>query len=199
MSFLCTTCPTGDVPAGLDSCVLTAQKNTGEFFVIVRCDHQFLDITDPAEWTAMLGSGNAVATPVGFWSKALPAQTSIDAACNVTVQVQEGQEIVFRSGLVASDLSDQTFYKDLRANPQFYRIIPILCDGTFVIEDSYVGADTVVGQSPGFEFSWIVPPDYTVEEGNATIINWNFTARLAHPGILCRRLLPAIYTLLKNS
>lgn len=199
MSLLCETCLSGTLPAGLDKCVLTAQKNTGEFFVFLRCNYQFTDITDDVEWTNALANGDVVTTPVGFWSKALPAQTAIDVACNVTIQVQEGQELVFRSGLFDPAFTDQGFYKALRANPQFYKIMPVLCNGDFVVTDAYTTAITAAGESPGFDFSWIVRPDYTVEEGNSTIMNWNFTARLATDGILCRRSLPGIYTLLKNS
>jgi len=197
MSIICTTCPSGALPAALDVCDLTTNKNTGEFLVFMRCDYQFSDITDPVDWAAAIFAGDVVVSPPGFFSKALPAQTSTDVACNVTVQTQQGQEIVYRTGLVLSDLSDQAFWKTLRDNPQHYRVMGLLCDGQFMLEESYLSVITVANVSPGFVFSWIVPPDYVVAEGNDQLIQWNATLLLRTPGIICRRFLPGIPDVLK--
>ena len=92
MALLCTGACVGiDLPAQLDNCDLSPVKTSGECFVFLKCDYQFTDITDPAEWALAINSGDVVVTPYGFWGKPIPSQTSFDIACGRKFQTQEGQ------------------------------------------------------------------------------------------------------------
>lgn len=202
-SLLCTTSCVGlPLPNPLNECDLAPQVTTGEFFIFLSCDYQFTDIANPVEWAAAIASGDVTVTPDGFFGKPLPAQTNFDISCARKHQVQEGQQFVFESSLtVQATQEDQIFYKDLRAGASNFKVIPVICnsDGTheFLIQDEYLEDTSVPGESPGFDFSWIVPPDYIITSGLNNLFSWNFTLQIPVPGIVCRRDLPGVYAALK--
>ena len=200
MSLLCTTtsCATTNLPAQVDPCDLTPVQTSGLGFIFVSCSYQFTDITDVAvEWPAAIASGDVVVSPCGFWGAALPAQTSFDIKCGEKFQTQEGKILEFLGNeIVASDLSDQDFWKTLRANYKSYRVLPFTCDGQFMIADNYVSAVTVAGESPGLNFSWTVPPDYVITSGENNLMQWNMSMLIPTDGIICRRYIPGLLDLL---
>lgn len=198
MSLLCTTlsCASDALPAQIDPCDLTAVQTSGLAFIFLKCDYQFTDITDIAEWTAAVASSDVVVSPCGFWGAALPAQTSFDISCGKKFQTQEGKILEFLgSEINATDLSDQDFYKTLRANYKSYKVMPFTCDGQFMVADSYVSAVTALGESPGLDFSWTVPPDYVITSGENNLIQWNMSMLIPTDGILCRRYIPGLLDL----
>lgn len=194
MSLLCSTnCGTVELPAAIDECDIAPLKTSGLYFIFLKCDYQFIDVTDTVEWAAALVSGDVVASPCGFWGAALPAQTSFDIKCGEKFQTQEGRQFAFTgSEINQTDLSDQAFYKTIRDNYKNYKVIPVTCDKQFSVTDAYASAITALDQSPGFDFSWIVPPDWVVVEGENNLMTWQFTLQVPANGIICRRYLPGV-------
>jgi hypothetical protein len=199
MSLLCTTtsCATTNLPAQLDPCDLTPVQTSGLGFIFIKCDYQFTDITDVAvEWPAAIISGDVVVAPSGFWGSPLPAQTSFDISCGVKFQTQEGKIIEYTgSEINATDLSDQDFWKTLRANYKSYRVLPFTCDNQILIADNYQSAVTVAGESPGLVFSWTVPPDYVITSGENNLMQWFASMLIPTDGIVCRRYIPGLLDL----
>lgn len=197
MSLLCVgACATDELPPAVDPCTLAPLKTSGLSFIFIECGYQFTDITDTVEWAALIAADDAVAAPPGFWGSPLPAQTNFDISCGKKFQAQEGKQFVYTgSEINITDLSDQTFWKTIRDNNKSYRVLPVTCDGQFSIEDSYASAVTVLGESPGFEFSWIVPPDWVVVEGENNLMTWQTTLQIPAAGIVCRRYLPGVLNL----
>lgn len=194
MSLLCANnCTSIGIPAAIDPCTLNAVETSGLFFFLVKCDYQFTDITDVAEWEAAFISLDVTPTPCGFWGSALPAQTNFDISCGRKFQSQEGREFPFvGSEINQADLSDQAFYKFMRDNANGFYVIPVTCDGQFLVTDAYASAVTAVDESPGFAFSYTQPPDWVVVEGENNLMTWNYTIFIPTSGIICRRYLPGV-------
>lgn len=193
MSLLCTTCATvGDIPL-LDLCELTFLQDTGDSFVFVKCSYQFLDIEDTAEWVSAVASGDVRVAPRGFWAKPAPAQTTFDVSCNQTVTTQQGQEYQYTTNNVnAVTLEEQLFFKDLRDNYLGWLVIPVTCAGVFAIDDSYLTATTVVGDSPGQQFYFTQPPDKVITSGRDQLTQWVMNLVIPKNGIDCVRYLPGV-------
>jgi hypothetical protein len=194
MSLLCNNnCASPTLPTALDPCDLSPVQTSGLFFIFIACDYQFTDITDLLEWQAAITAGNIVGSPCGFWGSALPAQTNFDISCGKKFQVQEGRQFAFTgSEINATDLSDQNFYKSIRDNYKRLKVIPVTCDGQFLVTDAYVSAITSLEMSPGFDFTWIVPPDYEIVSGENNLMTWQFTLQIATNDIICRRYLTGV-------
>lgn len=195
INLLCadTACTTAALPAGINRCVMDAVTTSGECFIFMKCDYQFSDVTDVAEWELAQTNGDVVISPAGFWGKAVPTETSFDITCSEKFQTQEGDQFVFESYLLKlDDLADQTFYKELRANYAAYKVIPVTCDGQFLVTDDYLTATTVAEESPGFDFSWVVSPNYEIVSGPNNPFKWTFTMQIGTPDIICRRYLPGV-------
>ena len=193
MALLCTSCTTITDITDIDICDYSSQVDTGDSFVFIKCNFVFTDITDPAEWTAGIASGDIRFAPHGFWSKAAPAQTSFDVSCTETVTTQQGSEYVWGSNSVdAGTLTEQLFFKSLRDNFRGWLVIPVTCAGVFIIDDAFLSAVAVVGESPGQKFYFTQPPDWTVDAGRDQLTGWTFSLIIPKDGIDCRRFLPGV-------
>lgn len=195
MTLLCTgACAGAVLPDQLEICLLSPLTDTGVSFAFIACDYQFTDITDPVEWLAAIGTNDIVIMPKGFWSKALPAQTAFDVSCGEVFNSQLGDDFDYKGYKIdAATSTDQAFLKTIRNGYRQYRVIPITCNGFFYLDDAYLTAITVAGQSPGFKFSWITPPNYVINAGNNQLLEYDMALRIAGSDILSRRLLDDVW------
>lgn len=180
MPLLCTPCGTPATPDQLLRCDLEPTQESGLTFAFMTCDYQFTDITDLAEWQAAIAANDIVIAPSGWWGKALPSQTTHNISCGKTFTTQQGVDFAYYSNLVenVSPFSEQDFYMYLRTKYAQYRVIPITCGGRFLIADEYRTAITAAGKTPGMPFSWIVPPDYEIIQGEDNLLAYHFTLRI---------------------
>lgn len=195
MTLLCTgACAGAVLPDQLEICLLSPIQDTGVSFAFIACDYQFTDITDEAEWLAAIGTNNIVLMPKGFWGKAIPAQTAFDISCGEVFNTQLGDDFVYQGFKIDGGTgTDQAFLKTIRNGYKQYRVIPITCTGFFYVDDAYLTAVTVAGQTPGFPFSWIAPPNYAINSGNNQLIEYDFTLRIPGNDILSRRILADVW------
>ena len=124
----------------------------------IKCDYDFTDITDQAEWDAAIAAGDAV------WSGLLVAQKPKGSfskkrinSCSPEQVVGGEKSITFQdygAGTVhdADGCAEYTFWNTILANPDAYRLVFITCDGylygpvdSFVIEPDEIIEDSNQG------------------------------------------------------
>lgn len=206
MSFLCsTTCGTlPTVPASYFGCVDNMREFGSNHFALIKCDYQFTDITDVAEWEAAVVSGDVQISPPGRLIAQSPTQTVAEIeGCRREVPGDIQHVWDFTTEQVADDLADYAYWKEVFQNSAGYRIVFLHCDGRIVMEDLYVeqangGAPDVTGVSPGFTFSVPVVP-HIIENTELRVDQWvtQFKVKRGRDtGVILAASLPDVYAAL---
>jgi hypothetical protein len=170
-------------------------------FAIIKCDYQFTDITDVAEWEAAVVSGDVAISPPGQLTSPAPTQTVAEIeGCRREIVGNIEHIFDFSTEQTGDSLEDYDYFKDIFTNSAGYRIVFFHCDGRIVMEDEYVdqasgGVPDVTGLSPGFEFSVSVVP-HIVENADLRVERWvtQFKVKRGkNDGVLLAASLPAVY------
>ena len=184
-------CTPGTIPAHYFNCANVFRRIGAKFFVLVKCDYQFTDITDPAEWTTALGAGNVIVSPPGDLLFAAPNFTTFDTdRCGGKAVADITWPIDFTTYQVAADLSDFTWWEALYNNASGFRLMTVDCNGIWTVSDEYATGTTSAGNSPGLAFSITALPN--PQEGDAKQAQWTTQFEIAKEGLIKKRLLPGV-------
>ena len=203
MSFICgTSCGTPPVPTpSYFNCIDNMREFGSNHFALIKCDYQFVDITDDAEWVAAVGTGDIQISPPGKLVALSPTQTVAEIeGCRREVSGNIEHVWDFTTEQVADDLADYTYFKNLFKNSAGFRIVLFHCDGRIVMEDLYVdqangGTPDIAGISPGFIFSVPVVP-HLIENTELRVDQWVTQFKIKRgrdTGVLCAASLPDVY------
>lgn len=208
MAILCpTACGTSDLVSSYFDCLngdLT-RKFGANYFALVKCDYQFVDITDPTEWQAAVAAGDVKLSPPGSLVINSPDATAfVIEGCGRELLGEVTYTIDFTTyqvgQLVNNVPADFVYWRDLLANSGNYRVIFIDCAELFRVDDGWMDAMitaagtppvTVTGTNPGFVFSVTQVPFFGAGEEQLGVWNTQFTIKkiglmesIALPGIL---------------
>lgn len=118
----------------------------------IKCDYDFTDITDQAEWDAAIAAGDAVWSGLLMGSKPKGSFTKKRIHSCAPEQVVGGEKQLtfqdYNDGTVhdATDCAEYTFWNTILANPAAYRLVFMTCDGYLYgpIDDFVLEVDEVI-------------------------------------------------------
>jgi hypothetical protein len=191
MSALCTGCTVSAIPQDYFNCVNVFRRIGAKYFVLVKCDYQFTDITSAAEWTAARTAGNVVCSPPGDLTWATANFTTFDTdKCGGKAVGDITWPIDFTTYQVAADLSDFTWWEALYNGSAGWRLMTVDCNDIWTVSDAYATGTTSAGNNPGLPFSITALPN--PQEGEAKNAQWVTQFEVAKEGLIKRRFLPGV-------
>lgn len=205
MSTICiAACGSTDLPVNYhDDCAPIQRQSGGDLLIAVRCTYAWTDITDPAEWTAAIASGDIGLFPIGKWELPAPTLNNLEDAtgCGRTIEQSRTYSMPFETPYSANDCSDFRFWKTLDANQTAYNIILKSCDGLFYISDAWYNTVCDAATAPttdngGFEFSFSVAPYENREGTSDNIVRWQATFDIKKVGLIAAVPLPGVEAVL---
>jgi hypothetical protein len=205
MSLLCVPCDTqASPPVRYQDCEIETRKFGFSKFVIIPCDFEFDDVTDPLEWEAGITAEDIGVSPDGILVIAEPDVTSFAATgCGLQLVGEIAYNLTFTTYATKKDLSDHAYWKEFFKNSQQFRIIPIDCNGIFYLSSPFVdfindqsssNATAIVGNSAAHEFSVTSPPTWIEGEGGKG--QWSVTMQVISSDILTGVYLPGVVNVL---
>lgn len=203
MSLLCAAnCQTivEDVPINYhDICLGDILRKAGwKQFVLVKCNLQFTDVLDPAEWATHLAAGDVGVSPEGTLNFNPPAQASFPIdGCGRTAPDETSLLIDYFTYQTKEDLSDFVYWKSFFRRAASFRIMPVDCNGIFYVSDNFATAiaagspATVAGESPGLEFSVPQIP-IPLAGANPNFVSWTTQIQIDIVDVPCGVYLPGV-------
>jgi len=186
------------LPTNYFNCTTKSRKYAYKHFVLLKCDYQFTDILDAAEWTAAVVSGDVVISPPGVLTLPTPDQTIIDIDCDTKLTTDITYTIDFFTYQVSEgDTTDCDFFKVLYDDHTSYVLMWYDCvagDERWAVQDDWrtaidAGAPaTVSGTSPGFDFSVTQVPTWQAGDGDRG--QWATQFQMEVDGMICQSLIP---------
>jgi len=198
-NLLCpTACGVTALPVNYFSCNNVTRKFGYKYFVLVKCDYQFTDILDSAEWDAAVISLDVVCSPPGKLIPVAPDQTIIDIDCDTKITTDITYTLDFTTYQTASGTPvDCDFFKAIFDNSGSYVLTWFDCiagDERWAVQDDWktqieAGAPaTVSGTNPFFDFSVTQIPFWQAGEGDRG--QWITQFQIDHDGMICNALIP---------
>jgi len=148
-------CPSTCAPALPESysggCGIVTRPGGIQKLAFIKCDYTFVDITDPAEWTAAVAAGNVVFSglilaqkPKGSFTKKRIASCQPEAVVGAekTITFQDyNTDTVTPNGCLAYQ-----FWNTILSEPSSYKFAYYTCDGYLygVIDDFQIELDEVI-------------------------------------------------------
>lgn len=203
MADLCsTTCGTiANVVSSYWDCTDVFRKCGSNHFILIRCDLQFTDILDPAEWTTRIGENLIHISPPGNFVPQAPTVSPFRVeGCGREVTGVAEYLFDFTTYQTDEGLADYEYWKNLMENSSGYRMILVDCNEIFKLQDDWAlaidgGAPaSVSGTTPGFEFSITVPAHEVEGEGEYCV--WTTQFKIKKAGGFCARFLPGVLDVL---
>lgn len=185
-------------------------RNFGfKHFVLIKCDYQFTDILDSAEWEAAVANGDVKIGP--------PGSLVINPATANSFEIEGcGREITgeatftvdfttYQFGkFTTANVPDSVMYwRDVFKNSVSYRMMMPDCHNTlplFFMDDGWMDAisggapATVPSANPGFEFSVTTLPNWSAGQERLGVWTTQFTIKKV--GIMEAALLPGVFEVL---
>jgi hypothetical protein len=134
-------------------CGIVSRPGGIKKFAFIKCDYEFTDVADPAEWTTAIANGDVVASglvlaqkPKGSFTKKRIASCEPEAVVGgeKTVTFQDFNSDTVTPGGAGTLLHD--FYNAIQAQTQNYRFAFYTCDGMLygIIDDFQIEVDEVI-------------------------------------------------------
>lgn len=174
------------------------------YFILIKCDYQFTDIKDTAEWTTAIAANNIRFSPKGTLQLTPPSLTPIESAGDGEVitplAVYSWNYTTYRAD--ATGTTDYDYWASVFQNQDSYRIMIVDRNQDFTMTDNFAaailaagaGAATVTGENPGFEFSFTQPP--VPVEGEGSRFQWSTSIQVTKDGVLRAAKLPGVMSVI---
>ena len=168
------------VPSAFNNgCTDLLRQFGANFFILIKCDYQFTDITDTAEWTTAIAADDIHVSPPGALIGNPPSNpvVVIEGCQREVVGVNEYTWgfSTYQTGAVLNNVPlDVAYWCELVGNSVSYRVMFLDCSGILWVDDGWMAAAetaagtppvTVSGANPGFAFSMSAMPTWV--EGDA--------------------------------
>ena len=198
-----------DPPSTYFDCEDEIRKFGFNHFILAKCDYQFTDILDAAEWQAAVASGDIKISPPGKAVINAPNVTSFEIeGCGREIPGESNYTVDFTTyqfgGFTTANVPDSVVYwRDVFRFSGSYRMLLPDCDSVnplFFMDDGWMdqiggGAPaTVANANPGFEFSIITPPNWS--EGQEKKGVWTTQFSIKKSGVMEAALLPGVFAAL---
>lgn len=105
-----------------NACAPLIRKNTARRIVAYKCNVEFTDITDSAEWATAFGAGDAVYSPEGVLTKGVPTKEYVQTNYNRQAVTNGAATVDFKSFDSKADLSDYDFWNKLQTEAAAWKI-----------------------------------------------------------------------------
>jgi hypothetical protein len=177
---LCNASCAVDVPQFTGAgCKITTRKGGISHIGFIKCDYQFVDVTDAAEWATAVAADDVHIVSEGVGSKPETSKvTQKLSSCRPATMVGETHTLPFRTYAVDDTLyTDFDVHNDVRNNIEAYRMFWIGCDGLFYLNPAYATA------SAGFDVS-VNKWDYVVNEDSNEPVMYDIELAFDHIGIV---------------
>lgn len=184
------------------------RKYGANHFILLKCDYQFTDISDPSEWTAAIVSGDAAISPPGIVTINAPdANAFVIEGCGRELIGEATYTIDFQTYQVGPNTNnvpdDIVYWRNLFSRHASYRIMLVDCNEIFYLDNGWMDAAiaaagtppiTVSGANPGFEFSITQLPFFGAGEEQFGVWQTQFTIKKI--GMMEGFLLPGVVAVL---
>lgn len=174
-------------------------------FVLVRCDYQFTDLLNTAEWDAAKASGHVGISPPGTITIGEPTQETFQIdGCRRLVVSETVIPITYVTYQTHELLYDYDYWGKFKQHHSLYRVMIVDCNGIFWVSCSYaealkLGAPvSVTGESPGMPFSLTQIPMPGLGENSIHQV-WTTQFQINMDEVLCGVKLPGVLPLLNES
>lgn len=145
-------CPSACAPALPDSpsggCGVSIRQGGISRLAFIKCDYEFLDITDVSEWSTAITNGNVVLTGLILGNKPKGTFTKKRLSSCAPEAVIGGEKTVAFQDYNNDPLSckDITFWNTIQSNATKYQFGYYTCDGFFygVIDSFQIEVDQVI-------------------------------------------------------
>ena len=187
MSALCAV-PGSAAPATYFTGTDLFRKYGFNYFILHTCDYQWTDLLDAAEWTAAVAAGDVKLSPPGALIINEPTQTNFQiegcgretgGEATFTVDFTTYQDGAFAAAVPSSAV----YWRDVLDNVAGYQISFLDCNRKHFVSNGWmdeVGAGapaSIAGDSPGFEFSISLLPNWQAGQENLGLWKTQFTIK----------------------
>lgn len=188
-----------DVPSNYhDPCASETRDFGVNQFGLIKCDYEFTDITDTAEWTAAVGTSDIGLMPQGITTFNAPSQNTFPVeSCGRELPEEAEIDIDFATYWVDSTLLDFDYWSTIFSGFTGWNLFWIDCNGIWFFTDNWVDAInndpapvTVADESPGFAFSITQTP--IAVEGEGGLWQWQMQFRIKSNTVIKGTFLPGV-------
>lgn len=209
MALLCpTACGTASLVSTYFDCTDKTRKYGGNYFLLIKCDYQFTDITDPTEWQTAVTNGDIAVSPPGSVVVNAPdASSFVIEGCGREIVGEATYTVDFTTYQVGDNTNnvpdDIVYWRDLLDGSPNYRLVLLDCNEIFRMDDGWMDAIitaagtppvTISGANPGFEYSVTQIPFFAAGEEQLGVWTTQFTVKKI--GMMEGALLPGIVPVL---